>query len=546
MNFSNAAPNVSDRTLSRKELGTYYTPRNLTTILSKWAIRSSSDQILEPSFGGCGFLESAVAQLSDLGCKTPSLQLFGCDIDVQAFQYLSQKLGTLNNITRRFIIADFLTLSPEHFEIQKFDAVIGNPPYIASHNLTDIQKNSVDIWCSRNKIKLNRRASLWAYFVLHSMSFLKLGGRMAWVLPVSFLLSNYGKELHSILKSHFGRVLAIRLGDRIFLTEGTEERTVLLLCSDYGQSTCILDSHFSKSIDDLSEKLESVNHLKDYRPTAYKNLISQRSDIVELGQLCNILIGTVTGANQFFIMTKSQAEERGLKSEYLRPILSKFSQVPGLLLSSDDVAEICENGKRCLLFSVSDEENVSDEALAYMATFPQELREKNSTFRRRQNRWLAADDGRIPDAFFSYMIHDGPRLAINNAKINSTNTIHRVYFLENMSLFTKKIAVISLCTTFSQLSAEIEGRSYGSGVLKIEPSEAKRIKLIIPNDRTEEEIETTFSEMDNCFRQGRALQAYKLADQFIFGISKGVNDQIIEPLNAELIDHRKQRQRSKF
>lgn len=545
MNFSNAAQDVSDRTLSRRELGAYYTPRSLTTILSKWAIRSSYDQVLEPSFGGCGFLESAVAQLSDLGCRTPGLQLFGCDVDVQAFQHLSQKLGAPNNITRRFILADFLTLLPEHFETQKFDAVIGNPPYIASHNLTDIQKKSVDIWCLNNKIKLNRRASLWAYFVLHSMSFLKLGGRMAWVLPVSFLLSNYGKELHSVLKSHFGRVLAIRLGDRIFLTEGTEERTVLLLCSEYGQSTDLLESHFFKSIDDLSTKLENANFVEYDQPSIYRTLISQRSDVIALGQLCNVLIGTVTGANKFFIMTKSQAEERGLTSEYLRPILSKFFHISGLTMTLDDVAELCEKDKRCLLFSASDEENVSDEALAYMATFPQELRKKNSTFKRRQNRWLAADDGRIPDAFFSYMTHDGPHLAINEAKINSTNSIHRIYFSENISSLTQKIAVISLFTSFSQLSAEIEGRSYGSGVLKIEPSEAKRIMLIIPNNRSEKEVKTTFSQMDVYLRHGQAIQAYKLADQFIFGDTKEVNDQVIAPLNAELIDYRKRRQRSK-
>lgn len=35
-----------------------------------------------------------------------------------------------------------------------------------------------------------------------------------------------------------------------------------------------------------------------------------------------------------------------------------------------------------------------------------------------------------------------------------------------------------MLSSFSQLSAELEGRSYGSGVLKLEPSAAKKIQIL--------------------------------------------------------------------
>ena len=43
----------------RRILGAYYTPERLSQLLTDWAIRHVDDTVLEPSFGGCGFLATA-------------------------------------------------------------------------------------------------------------------------------------------------------------------------------------------------------------------------------------------------------------------------------------------------------------------------------------------------------------------------------------------------------------------------------------------------------------------------------------------------------
>jgi hypothetical protein len=76
----------------KRKLGIFYTPVRVTEILCKWAIRNSDDIIFEPSFGGCGFLESSHQRLLTLQSKSPIKQLFGCDIDTNAFsKYLIPK-----------------------------------------------------------------------------------------------------------------------------------------------------------------------------------------------------------------------------------------------------------------------------------------------------------------------------------------------------------------------------------------------------------------------------------------------------------------------
>ncbi|MGY3446138.1 N-6 DNA methylase [Bradyrhizobium sp. USDA 4473] len=110
----------------RRKIGAYYTPQTVTDILSEWAIRSADEIVLEPGFGGCGFLESAANRLSDLGCVTPSANLHGCDIDDHAFHVLYTRLG-LTQLSGHFVLGDFLSLGREAFGNKAFDVAIGKP-----------------------------------------------------------------------------------------------------------------------------------------------------------------------------------------------------------------------------------------------------------------------------------------------------------------------------------------------------------------------------------------------------------------------------------
>ena len=62
----------------RKELGAYYTPSALSQVMSDWAIRKPTDKILEPSFGGCGFLESCEKSLMGNRLHKPNGKFIWC------------------------------------------------------------------------------------------------------------------------------------------------------------------------------------------------------------------------------------------------------------------------------------------------------------------------------------------------------------------------------------------------------------------------------------------------------------------------------------
>jgi hypothetical protein len=244
------------------------------------------------------------------------------------------------------------------------------------------------------------------------------------------------------------------------------------------------------------------------------------------------------------VINKADIKYHGLTKSSIRFILAKFGMTSGLSLNTSDMEKVRNENARCMFLDTSSMRKSSRTLLAYLSTYPEEKKQANRTFKKRPL-WHRPDYGSIPDAFFPYMHHSGPRLVLNDAKITSTNTIHRVYF-KSMPQYKKRLATISMLTTFSQVSAEIEGRCYGSGVLKHEPSEAKQILLMMPSELGVKEINDTYMQIDHLLRASKLEEARSLADQFIF--SKPVEQygpELIEVLNEALKDLRHKRHKTR-
>ena len=61
-------------------------------------------------------------------------------------------------------------------------------------------------------------------------------------------------------------------------------------------------------------------------------------------------IGFVSGANEYFVMTRQEAHRRGFPSRVLRHALVTSRQAPGALLTPQDMRRIEGRDERCLLW----------------------------------------------------------------------------------------------------------------------------------------------------------------------------------------------------
>ncbi|HDQ4554784.1 N-6 DNA methylase [Pseudomonas aeruginosa] len=494
----------------KKSLGAFYTPSYLSRILCEWSIRSVGEVVLEPSFGGCTFLEEIALRFQRLGSSRPLSTVRGCDIDDHAFDKLRSLPYEYD--FKDFVLEDFLSLDAQFLGSDRADAVIGNPPYIGHSQVSKEQKRVVLSWKDRYKIRIDARSSLWAYFFVHSLGFIKDGGRLAFVLPGSFLSADYSRDIHALLSQHFEKALVISLAERIFVEEGAEERTVILLAEGFSRAPCssgdirfahaTLLSNVMSTVNRWMVNAASLDIFDSFGVGSFvereviDSFLKARKALpcVTLGELSTVSIGIVTGDTKFFIRKKTEWQSSGVESKYLKFVVPKIKCIKGVNLTRRQVAGLIKSDERCLLIN-TEVKKLSPQVLLYLSSYPRDKIDI-ATYRKRAI-WHQPDDGKIPGGFLSFLTHNGPRLVINSAGVNCTNSVHRVFFSPSIDPIMQKALAISMLSTFSQLHAEIIGRPCGSGALKLEPKDAMSLALILPDNLDPDLVEMVFDRVNS-------------------------------------------------
>jgi len=82
------------------------------------------------------------------------------------------------------------------------------------------------------------------------------------------------------------------------------------------------------------------------------------------------------------------------------------------------------------------------------------------------------------DILLTYMAGSWPRAALNTAGALYSNTLHG---LRTHPGVDAAVVALMFHSSLTLLSVEVEGRSYGGGILKLEPSEMARVRVAAPS-----------------------------------------------------------------
>ena len=526
-----------------KRFGCYYTPEIIAQAMVDWAIRDSNCTVLDPSFGGCAFFRTSMTALRRLGAKRPGRLLYGVDIDPDARGYLSPLLDS-GAKANQFRTQDFLETKPCHMIEAPYSVVVGNPPYVRHHDVEakfDIRKTlGLD-----NGTCLSARASYWAYFILHSLDFIARDGRLAMVLPGAFLHADYAATVRKQLEKSFSKLTIILIQQRLF--EDAEENSILVLGEGHGREHKELRFAIAESADNVAPICHSIDtYSKVVSDTRYgKQLLSgliskaalgtyeelrKDSRVMPLEALASVRIGTVTGANQVFIISDSERRRLHVPRRCLRPIVKRATFLQGLSFRFSDHRKLLQEGQAAFLLKLKNGKDVSSQLAAYLRNAKEDgVHERYKCSIR--GKWYRLDEPHRPDAFLQYMSAETPRLVLNKAKVACTNAIHELTWKDNMSALERRSVAMSSLSALFRLSAELEGRSYGGGVLKVEPSEAKHLLLVsLPHQM--KKIASRFSEIDTLLRTGRRPEAAEIADRLVLREGLGLSKATVSQLNA--------------
>ena len=337
--------------------------------------------------------------------------------------------------------------------------ILANPPYVRHHHLTRGEKVRLRARVQEETgVRLSGLAGLYVYFMLPGTAALEPDGVAAWLVPSEWMRVGYGRPLRDWLAGsvRVERVHVFDANDEQFGDALVSSSVVFVRRAPPGSEVV-----FSRG-GTLARPDESV------LVATAELLAAERwppSPVVTgpvLGDWFSVRRGVATGANQFFVLTRARADELGLPSDALKPVLPSPREL------EDDVIE--GDGELFLL----DWSGPASGALREYLEQGEAAGLPDRYLLSRRKPWYR-QERRDPAPFvIAYMGRKSPlRVFWNKAGRLATNRWLLLYPKEGIGTEAAWRALRSL----DPADALTFGRQYGGGLNKLEPSELLRLPL---------------------------------------------------------------------
>ena len=512
---------------AQKLRGGYYTPKVLTDYLCRWAIRDGGERVIEPSCGDGNFVSSAVKLLNENGAIT-SIELVPEEIK----KAKSRTKGCSAKL--EWELASFFDVAPKLLQGDKYDVALGNPPFIRfQHFYKDARERAFGLLRDIG-YRPTGLANVWSAFVQLSVELLRDGGRLAMVVPAELLQVQYAGQLRDRLSLLFDDVLIIAFDELVF--PDIQQEVVLLLAEGrnrnretHGKLHTIQLLNGSELIANLDTGLK-VPHLPERHTREgmkwtslfldddqfdILDRVEREPDLSPLGFFAEVDVGIVTGRNSFFVINEHDAERLQVNGHAI-DVVGRTSALKSIYFTKGDAKVYAQSFPSKLLNLKGVDASSFPKALKKYIKNGETKRVHEGYKCRIRPRWFDVPSVYVSDAFMFRQIHHAPLLVANHARSTTTDTIHRVRVGDGVD-------VDQLCaSTINSLTfawSEVCGRSYGGGVLELEPREAEQ--LPVPYQHAKD-VDREYVDMK--LRSGNLNAALDHTDNILlrkgFGLSK--------------------------
>jgi adenine-specific DNA methylase len=515
----------------QKLRGGYYTEPLITDFLIRWVKAIKPKSILEPSCGDGAFLESIQRM------KVPSAKrIVGVELDPAE----AAKAKARTKLKVEIVNGDFLRWAANFDFNQPFDAVVGNPPFIRYQYLAQEQQAVAEHIFRELGLPFTAHTNAWVPFVLCSLNLLRPGGRLAMVLPSELLHLPHSQALRCYLAEHCSRIFLLDPEEIWF--EGTLQGTVLLLAekkespNQKGLGVCIRtvvdrsilssdpETYFQEATYTNGETIQG-KWMSVFLSKAENSVLAdlrEHKSIKIFNDLAKVDVGIVTGANSFFLVSDTVVKDFCLE-RYAHPMFGRSNHVDGLIYDSRNHEANKRKGlpTNFLWFREEDYKKLPASVQTYLKMGLEMGLHKRFKCRVRKCWYKVPSVYAAPVAMLK-RAHHYPRLILNSLMAYTTDTAYRILPKEGTNV---SALVLGFVNSLTALSAEMEGRSYGGGVLELVPSEIERLLVPVINAKNEDlrQADKRFRESDDKTEFLRVQNAAILGS---IGVSKKDQDTI--------------------
>ncbi|MEX2277786.1 MAG: N-6 DNA methylase [Cucumibacter sp.] len=450
----------------RRESGAVYTPYKIVEAMLGWAATIGvPDRIVDPGAGSGRFLIEA-------GRQFKKASLVAVEIDPLAALMTRANLAAVGMADRSSVLLkDFRAAAFEQIEGKTL--YIGNPPYVRHHLIDSDWKNWLKEQSAHLTLKASSLAGLHVYFFLAIARWAKAGDYGALITASEWLDVNYGQLVRDLFLNRLG-------GQAVYVIEpeaepfpGTQSTAAVTTFKVNGTPP---SARFARI-----NKLDDLDHLSGGRRVSRERLIAEprwshfthkpreiQSGYVELGELCRVHRGQVTGSNRVWIAGK---HSEGLTEDVLFPTITKAKE----LFRAGQVLKDGASLRRVIDLPV-DLSELPRKELAVVQAFlerAEAMGAKDNFTSQHRKAWWSVGLREPAPILATYMARRPPAFVLNRAAARHLNIAHGLYPREPL---TDKL-LRGLVKYLSGAPMMDRGRVYAGGLTKFEPREMERIPV---------------------------------------------------------------------
>ena len=450
---------------ARRRVGAVYTPRSIVEEMVRWAADAGTPaRVVDPGAGSGRFLLAA-------GRAFPDAELVAVELDPLAALVIRANAQVLGMADRLAVqVADYRSISLP--AIKGSTLFIGNPPYVRHHDVEPDSKEWFALSASELGLRASKLAGAHVHFFLKTRQLARRGDYGAFITSAEWLDVNYGVTVRDLLVDGLGGVSVQAIAPTAMpFPDATT--TGVIACFRVDRST---DSMMFRSI----EKVSGLAGLSTGHPVTLSRLKTEprwsnftRNSIrsrprnyVELGEICRVHRGQVTGCNAVWI---SGEHTPRLPNVYLKPCVTKARELIAAtprLQSATGLRRVVDLPIDLDELGLHDRQRVQ-EFLQWAAA----MGAANSYIAKNRRAWWAVGLKQPAPILCTYMARRPPTFVRNECASYHLNIAHGIYPREELDLH-----VLDSLSKWLQANVCVsDGRTYAGGLTKFEPRELERV-----------------------------------------------------------------------
>jgi hypothetical protein len=368
---------------------------------------------------------------------------------------------------------------------EQYDVAVGNPPFVRYQFVSAADVRSTGDLGDRLGIAFGGVGNLWIPVLLGALSRLRRGGAFAFVVPTECLTGCSARAVRQWLLDECDD-----LRFDLFATGSFPEvlQEVAILSGRRGRSAGTathlqIADHGGAGAPRRTHRVTTggtwTRYLLDPRHLAALDAAQALPQARPLGELVAFEVSTVTGANAFFCVDAATLAEFGLEP-WAVPLMARTRHAAGLVASNADGVAALTAGERGWLldFSADRLDPLRHAGAAAYLRRGEELGLHTRYKCRTREPWYRVPGIVRGELLLSKRSHRWPRVLVNEAGAYTTDTIYRGRLVSDAR--TRDDVAAAFHCSLTLLTAELEGRSFGGGVLELVPSEVARLTAIVP------------------------------------------------------------------